>query len=432
MGWLVASAAHGPPLEGFVVRYLLEPGAREPRAGERAMPGLAPEVTWTASEDPVALRGVACAYARIESAAAEVRMARLTGGAVLFVNGEPFPGDPQRWGFQGVPVALQEGANELYVIDAPDGFELELWKPARRMVVGNWDFNWWAWTGVASGPWDLAVPLFNASTEEAEFVHFHYGRAVADPSARPFATQEWNDGFRIPPLGVRRALAMSVVRESLPAEAPRAYVPLEVYAGEAEEPARTCVFLQGPAADGWPVALPGRDGRGGGALRKVLTRADRPAESPLWLVHGTAGSDEEDAALLALARFDSLALEYGGKLAAEVWSDADFGTTYYPGGKWESLPERVTLVLYGNASSNLLWPAVLSGAQPALPPELAEPGPAAGWWWPEAPADNVVVAWASGPAGARFALVLRLLSLRPDAGGRRFVAPSAEGGLRIL
>lgn len=139
----------------------------------------------------------ACGFTTVTSAEDEVRMARFLGGEWLLVNGEMFIGDPDRRGFRGVPVALRKGENRIFVLCTSGTVELELWKPATRMVIGTWDLTW-SEPGLADS---ILFPIFNASILEAENVHVHYGHAVGCLSS-PRVTQ-WRDGGFVLRLGLQ-------------------------------------------------------------------------------------------------------------------------------------------------------------------------------------------------------------------------------------
>ena len=113
-----------------------------------------------------ALREALCGNAALERDFAELRMARLTGAELLFVNGIPVHGDPERRGDRGFPVELRAGRNELFALGVRGELELELWMPAQELTIGGWAIR-----HVPFGPdpnaWSLLgghTPIFNTST----------------------------------------------------------------------------------------------------------------------------------------------------------------------------------------------------------------------------------------------------------------------------
>ncbi len=70
-------------------------------------------------------------------------------------------------------------------------------------------------------------------------------------------------------------------------------------------------------------------------------------------VHGTAGSDEENAWSFAKARFDAETFWYRGNASVDIVRDVDFEPARFP--------DR-TVVLYGNADTNAAWAKLLGGS----------------------------------------------------------------------
>lgn len=129
---------------------------------------------------------------------------RAAGAETVLVNGHALQGDPGRLGDLGVPVHLERGTNSIRVIDAPQGFELEFWKPMTRLVAGTWAAN-----GLGAG---VSLPVFNASLDHCHVPHFHYGRSF-DPSETP-VVDEWSCGGPILPLGMMEKTALTWMPES--------------------------------------------------------------------------------------------------------------------------------------------------------------------------------------------------------------------------
>src|SRR5260221_721298 len=135
--WLVLRRESNSTLEQVFARHLLDPESSLPTV-QALNPGGLP---WQLI-DTKCPAGVVAAFTRVSVPRDEVRMARLTGGETLFVNGDGFVGDVSKRGFRGVPVLLRKGDNDLYVLGIPDSFELELWCQQTRVVVGTWDIAW--------------------------------------------------------------------------------------------------------------------------------------------------------------------------------------------------------------------------------------------------------------------------------------------------
>lgn len=113
--------------------HLLRPG-QAPTAGE-TLTGTLGSATWRAveAEEQVRLRGRgAYAYTALEVAEPGIYLAHLQRGATLIVNGESTAGDVYRYGFDGYPVALRAGRNDVYVTGVRGAFQLEL----RRVEPG--------------------------------------------------------------------------------------------------------------------------------------------------------------------------------------------------------------------------------------------------------------------------------------------------------
>ncbi|MCA8981370.1 MAG: prolyl oligopeptidase family serine peptidase, partial [Planctomycetes bacterium] len=145
--WLVLGPVDGrgrrPLRPDAVVRdHLLKADAKPPLAGE-IVRGEVDSASWTKLEAQAdgALDGerFAWAYARIEREEAGVWMANLQGANTLYVNSEPFQGDVYRYGFGGVPVYLQAGANDVYVNGVRGGFTLRFDEPPAAQFVAGWD-----------------------------------------------------------------------------------------------------------------------------------------------------------------------------------------------------------------------------------------------------------------------------------------------------
>lgn len=424
--WLVATATDDVDelLEAVVRTYLVDPEAAPPRAGAPVDPARPEGVQWAEWNEPSAPPGVLCAYATVAVPEDQVRMARLEGGEVLVVNGEPFAGDPVRRGLTGMPVLLREGWNRLYVLKAPDGFELELWKPRGRLVIGAEAPGWPASDG-AVGFFDVEVPVFNASLEPVEDLHFHYRDPVVDPLADAQGGMEWRCGGRMLPLGFETRTAINSLKEPLPASAQAAFVCAEVYEGRDEDRTRTRAFLSGPIEGERDVSPP--DGESAAPRTSFLgARFDarwsldwRQAGQPVHLIYGTHGEEAETAALLALARFDGALVRLNESARVSTWTDDEALEHVDEVLKSSRTFERI-VVLYGNERTNAAWEAFPTAA-PARTWSLAagSAGAAhAGWSWndrkPGGDDPYVLRLFDDGAAGTRLALLLRLLGGLPE------------------
>lgn len=315
---------------------------------------------WRSLEEARLPAGTRLAYCRFDVDGAHVRMARLTGAETLFVNGEPFWGDPEERGWRGVPVALRAGVNHLFVKGVRAETELELWVPETRLVVGTWDAQSPKLSSRPSSWWDFVhFPIFNASTEIAHGLHVHYGRAAPESWGAGGAS-EWADGGSIPPLAMFPANVTFMVdyeeyapgdpNEEVDDEA--AVIRLEVYVRKAAT-ADTPVLRIPIGVERRPTRRP---------LNPILQTLVRPApirqlssddmEPGTLFVHGTGGTPEEDAALLAAARYDQARLAYRTNCTPMLVSDLDYlpKLAGQEGLHW--LGKYQLLVLYGNHQTN--------------------------------------------------------------------------------
>lgn len=247
------------------------------------------------------------AHGRLYMEGEEVRFLRLSGAELALINGELIRGDSERRDWSGFPVVLRPGWNTIWVLGIDGGFELDLWKPRTRMVLGTWAPN----VETRSERLDdadatLFLPLFNASTRAADGVHFHYYRAYSEDSD-PFREINWADGAWCEPLAmVSNRSYLFDWKEPVPA-GDTVYATVEVYASQdsltdtRDIPLRTAEPLPSwPDAEResiWP-ALRGEPG------------------APVYFVHH---SRVGDGTALAAARFCQQDLWYRtGVLAAVV------------------------------------------------------------------------------------------------------------------
>lgn len=129
--------------DAVLAAHLLDPAAPPPRAGDKLVGKYAEPQIWTLREaddkggaDDAGRVG--WAYTRLEPPRGGVWLAKLRGAATLFVNGAPVFGDYYAYGQGGVPVALRDGPNELYVTGVRGGFRLEIVEPEDELQRAPW------------------------------------------------------------------------------------------------------------------------------------------------------------------------------------------------------------------------------------------------------------------------------------------------------
>ncbi|HJP03345.1 MAG TPA: prolyl oligopeptidase family serine peptidase [Planctomycetota bacterium] len=130
--------------DAVFLRYLLDPDADAPVAGEQVEPGeLERAGTWTArradESGRLSREEAAWAYTALEVPVGGVMMANLQGASRLFVNGVGVVGDPYGYGKRGVPVALRAGRNDLFISGMRSDPRLRLWRPAAGLFFAGWD-----------------------------------------------------------------------------------------------------------------------------------------------------------------------------------------------------------------------------------------------------------------------------------------------------
>jgi hypothetical protein len=348
--WLVVPAESPATDAELFARHLLQPDSRPPRAG-------AEDGIWEERSAPD-LAGVRWAYTRVESDADVVLMARLSGAGLLYVDGEPFVGDRERRGFQGVPVALAAGANDVFVTDVDGSFELVLWKPPTRLVLGTWDAEF----PPAYVSELVTFPVFNASTAPASCLHVHYGHAAwAQGPRRPMIT-DWSDGAWIPPLGLVQAGTFFLDGFGPGSEGVvagvEALVPIVVYSNGDQVCDRRLLRQRVPEV-GDPPRFPGRDRSAvrEGLFARVTLGLEEPTE--VLLVYGTHGTPAEVEALLARMRFDQQWLWYHTRIPPRAMSDetalAAIERERARQPNEISWPQRYGVILYGNEDMNSAW-----------------------------------------------------------------------------
>lgn len=317
--WLVLPEGQALDARGVLARYALDPDAPTP-----VREGAEPDAGWSWSEAASVPRAAAC-FASFRAPRDEVRMLRLEGAPLVFVNGVPASGDPEHRGYGGVPVALHAGENQLLVVGPCNDVSLELWVPRTRLVVATWDVRW----KLGSDFGDLEYSVHNVSIAAARFIHVHYDAG------------EWHDGFKAAPL------ASTVVEHYANHEDA---VPVRVYeSGDPEPGELRIVRLDSqrlPNARAMSSAVQAASNSVAARIAKLV--ADDPRA--LYLVYGTQGSAEETDALLVRARLDQQLLAYAAADAPALVSDHDY-LAEMQRVDWNARPA----VFYGNADTNSAW-----------------------------------------------------------------------------
>ncbi len=347
-GWIVARTGlpSDPAEEALLLRYVVPDDAPRPTEGDPVLDGR--EEVWRRA-GPASDDGAQAAFARVEVDTDQVRMARLAGARLLFVNGAPFLGDPERRGYGGVPVELRGGENELLVVGIEeDGFDLELWSPPTRIVIADWDIvlpraTEWSPPGALADGWiGVRPPLFNASSDAATAIHVHYEQARE--GREPGCPSEWADGWAAPPLGLvqpRGAWTFTMSDDPAAWAADRARTSLVVY--EEDDPEADRIVLDHPLGeDAW---------------------SPRPARPPAWPALADALPDvlvvpTGDGDALAAARLWQQRLWYHADRVPRVVLDRDLDA---------KRTAKAHVVFLGDERTNAAWPSDLP------PPDDSDP-----------------------------------------------------------
>jgi hypothetical protein len=318
--WLVLPEGQALDVRGVLARYALDPDAAPPvRAGAE------PDAGWSWSTGASVPRATAC-FATFHVPRDQVRMLRLEGAPLVFVNGVPAAGDPEHRGYGGVPVALPAGDNHLLVVGPCADTTLELWLPRSRLVVATWDVRW-----KLGSDGDVEYPVFNASVIAAGYMHVHYDNG------------EWNDGFKAAPLGF--AAVEHYANDS-------SAVPVRVYAGADPEPDNLRLVRRDSQRLPDARATTRASQAAGQSVSSRIANLVADDPRALYLVYGTQGSAEETDALRARARLDQQLLSYSIDDMPELVDDCEYRTAL-PRGDSNKRPA----VLYGNADTNAAWSA---------------------------------------------------------------------------
>lgn len=356
--WLVVPKEAGADEWTVVSKYIFDPHSAPSSKTASAPPSISPWVTARDSHPSNFL----CAYTNLVIERDDVRMAHLEGAKYLFVNGEGFVGDGERYGFRGVPVALRKGANHIFVFGCQGSFTLDFWSPATRLIIGTWDLRWPYNDNFED---DFDIPLFNVSQAPAVDLHVHYGAAVIDCEGCKPHLSDWCDGGYVAPLGLFMASTYFRGFDDGDATSPWEGVvaPVCVYDGGDADADRE--VLRHPAA--LPsTTTPNRSLFVRSNVKDTDTLRGRVAVHAV-LVHGTHGSAEENAAMLSRARFDQQLTWYRTGVVPFLISDE----TFHGGRGGEPEPgvagriKDADFVVYGNADTNSAWSWLIPGNCPA-------------------------------------------------------------------
>ncbi len=309
------------------------------------------------------------AYTSLDAESAGIFMAQLTAAEILFVNGEGFWGDPRSYGFEGVPVALRRGRNDIFVTGIDGPFALRLWRPDTRCVIGTWDVRWPFVGEPLVAPQyvedTVEFPVFNASLRAIPVLHIDYAHVVPEDERFTAEVREWADfGFVAP-------LAMTWVQTYFwdlsprdDVQVPTAVIPICAYShhvteNDVEEPGEgetaDCEHLRGPFRTASGALQSPHSERSAAALEGSLL-SHYTTESRCF-VYATGGTEDENLRSLARARFDQQLVTYFSGRAPILVSDREFLRS-------NGAFSDYALIVYGNEDTNLAW-------SEALPERLA-------------------------------------------------------------
>jgi hypothetical protein len=427
--WLVVPRVAGDGIAELLAR-ISDPKPGQPFAGDKIAGSKSEDAKWEA-RGRESLSDVTCAFTHIECDRDEVRMARLTGAGLLMVNGAGFVGDPERRGDRGVPVALHAGVNELYVFDIRGPFDLELWAPRTRTVLGTWDVRWPEAFEVFRD--DLSFPVFNASLVPVTGLHVHYGEGHVEGGATRPALSEWRDGGHLLPLGLRMCGTYFIDPSDAdpPLEDQPAVAPVCVYSSADED------------ADRQLLRWPGKGGRAANNGRHGNRREENLLGTPLarvglhaLLVWGTSSGVDR-------ARFDQESIWYRAGYVPEAIQGKEL-LSLPPETQPDTIDQRIRradnasrYVLYGNAETNEAWPHFVADNCPiqvhegrlSLNGKLYTGDDICGWFLLKtAEYDDVLVLADTGARGVRLGYLVQPLFRRTDGLDYCFWDARGEGG----
>ncbi len=203
-GWLTLEAVDARGRRPFrpdavFRRHLHDPASPAPAAGDEVT-GSTGSAAWRPAEpgEDGFLNGVGWGYATVRCQRDRVVMAELTGATTLFVNGEAFVGDHYRFGHRGVPVALREGENRLYVTGVRGGFRLRLWQPDGPVQFAGWTPRRPDLVAGRPVAGEIGLAVMNATAAPLARVELEAG------GEGPFARRRAELPHGLPPLAVAR------------------------------------------------------------------------------------------------------------------------------------------------------------------------------------------------------------------------------------
>ena len=205
--WLVLEAVDGRGRRPFrpdavFARHLLDPKSAVPQLGDQLSGGLGESAWVAASADKNGQLNFAgdpaWAYAELKLEHGEVLLADLQGASTLFINGVGFAGDPYRFGYQGVPVALQQGTNQIFVTGIRGDFQLVFHQHRDELVFADWTSTTphLLAGGVVGG--EASIALMNLSEQRIPLLY------VVAGGVGPFARRRSLITWGLEPLGVTR------------------------------------------------------------------------------------------------------------------------------------------------------------------------------------------------------------------------------------
>lgn len=268
--------------DAVFARHLLQRGAPPPAKGQVLRGENGTDCAWSEFEAPEDGRvggDASYAWTTLESDAPRVWLAQLAGASRLWVNGTPFTGDPYEYGFGGVPIALEKGANQLCVAGIRGSFRLELVPPPKPLFLAGWDASFGDCVqGESNAPMPCAVLVVNASNETAELaVNGGDGRAsFADPRR-----------LVLPPLGFEKLPLDCMLRPDPKSQARVLEFPVHLQHGPGPGPAESRTYSI--------------DVRAKGAARRVAFRArDDDSVQVCALLPATGKRAEQRGVVLSL------------------------------------------------------------------------------------------------------------------------------------
>jgi poly(3-hydroxybutyrate) depolymerase len=185
-------AVSADPVALAVVKGTFEP----PRAGDVLRDSRDREQHWQAVDAMDAAYAVpnlagGWLYVPVDSPDERVAMLHAAGHSMVYVNGEPRPGDPYEARFLHVPVQLKSGRNDLLFAVARERVRVDVSPATREVSINLADVTLPDFVSGAPDRMPMSVPIVNATTRPV----------------RPFISLGEGKPFRartVPPLSVRK------------------------------------------------------------------------------------------------------------------------------------------------------------------------------------------------------------------------------------